>query len=325
MGTERYQRCALIYNPTSGRRQILREKKVEWARETLQQWIPRVDKMATESMGDAVRLTREAIAGGYDLIAACGGDGTLNEVVGGIGDSGVTLLPLPAGTANLLAKQASIPMEPDKAAALFPEAAPYEVPLGIVRCENPQPSERLFLLLCGVGVDASIIYSLNTKLKAYLGQGAYWLGSLDHLHRKFDPFRIRIDGETHECTFALLSKSRVYAGHLAITPDAHPFRDEFDVVLFHGQSPLRYVNYLAQIAARKLDQLPDVTFHRASRAELFPLDSDRVYVQVDGELAGRLPATVEVAAHGVKVLLPARYADEHARPVTADALSSAAV
>ncbi len=324
MGPDSYQHCALIYNPTSGRIQILREKKVEWAREILQQWIPRVDKIATESKGDALRLTRDAIAGGCDLIAACGGDGTLNEVVGGIGDSGVTLLPLPAGTANLLAKQAAIPMEPDKAAALFPETASYEVPLGIVRCENPQPSERLFLLLCGVGVDASIIYSLNTKLKAYLGQGAYWLGSLDHLHRKFEPFRICMDGETHECTFALLSKSRVYAGHLAITPDAHPFRDEFDVVLFHGQSPLRYVNYLAQIAARKLDQLPDVTFHRTRRAEFFPLDSDRVYVQVDGELAGRLPATVEVAAHGVKILLPTRYADEHAGPVTADALTTAA-
>ena len=74
--------------------------------------------MATESMGHAVRLTRDAIARGYDLIAACGGDGTLNEVIGGIGDSGVTLLPLPAGTANLLAEQAAIPREPDKAAAL---------------------------------------------------------------------------------------------------------------------------------------------------------------------------------------------------------------
>ncbi len=316
MVPDSYQHCALIYNPISGRRQILREKKVESAREILQQWIPRVDKMATESMGDAARLTRDAIAGGCDLIAACGG---------GIGDSGATLLPLPAGTANLLAEQAGIPMGPVKAAALFPEAASYEAPLGIVRCESPQPSQRLFLLLCGVGVDASIIYNLNTKLKAYLGQGAYWLGSLDHLHRKLEPFRIRIDGETHECTFALLSKSRVYGGHLAITPHAHPFRDEFDVVVFHGQSPLRYVNYLAGLTARKLDRLPDVTFHRTSRAELFPLDSDRVYVEVDGELAGRLPASVEIAAHGVKVLLPARYAEEHASPVTADALSSAAV
>lgn len=324
MGPDSYQHCALIYNPTSGRIQILREKKVEWAREILQQWIPRVDKIATESKGDALRLTRDAIARGCDLIAACGGDGTLNEVIGGIGDSGVTVLPLPAGTANLLAEQAGIPKEPDKAAALFPETAPYEVPLGLVRCENPEPSERLFLLLCGVGMDASIVYNLNTKLKAYLGQGAYWLGSLDRLHRKLEPFLIRVGGETHECTFALLSKSRVYGGHLAITPNAHPFRDEFDVVLFHGQSPLRYVSYLAQIAARKLDQLPDVTFHRTSRAEFFPLNSDRVYVEVDGEVAGRLPATVEMAARGVKVLLPTRYAEEFATPVLADALSSAA-
>ena len=324
MGPDSYQHCALIYNPTSGRIQILREKKVEWAREILQQWIPRVDKIATESKGDALRLTRDAIARGCDLIAACGGDGTLNEVIGGIGDSGVTVLPLPAGTANLLAEQVGIPKEPDKAAALFPETAPYEVPLGLVRCENPEPSERLFLLLCGVGMDASIVYNLNTKLKAYLGQGAYWLGSLDRLHRKLEPFLIRVGGETHECTFALLSKSRVYGGHLAITPNAHPFRDEFDVVLFHGQSPLRYVSYLAQIAARKLDQLPDVTFHRTSRAEFFPLHSDRVYVEVDGEVAGRLPATVEMAARGVKVLLPTRYAEEFATPVLADALSSAA-
>ena len=324
MGPDSYQHCALIYNPTSGRIQILREKKVEWAREILQQWIPRVDKIATESKGDALRLTRDAIARGCDLIAACGGDGTLNEVIGGIGDSGVTVLPLPAGTANLLAEQAGIPKEPDKAADLFPETAPYEMPLGLVRCENPEPSERLFLLLCGVGMDASIVYNLNTKLKAYLGQGAYWLGSLDHLHRKLEPFLIRVGGETHECTFALLSKSRVYGGHLAITPNAHPFRDEFDVVLFHGQSPLRYVSYLAQIAARKLDQLPDVTFHRTSRAEFFPLNSDRVYVEVDGEVAGRLPATVEMAARGVKVLLPTRYAEEFATPVLADALSSAA-
>ena len=324
MGPEAYQRCALIYNPTSGRLQILREKKVESARQTLLHWIPRVDKMATESMGHAVRLTRDAIARGYDLIAACGGDGTLNEVIGGIGDSGVTLLPLPAGTANLLAEQAAIPREPDKAALLFPEAASYEVPLGMVRCQNPEPSERLFLLLCGVGVDASIIYNLNTKLKPYLGQGAYWLGSLDHLHRKLEPFCIRVDGETHECTFALFSKSRVYGGHLAITPDAHPFREEFDVAIFHGQSPLRYVAYLAQLAAKKLDQLPDVTFHRTSRAELFPVDSDRVYVEVDGELAGRLPATVEMASHRVKLLLPTRYADELASPVTADAVTSAA-
>jgi len=323
LGPERYQHCALIYNPTSGRRQILREKRVEWAREILQQWIPRVEKVATESKGHAVRLTRDAIARGCDLIAACGGDGTLNEVVSGVGDSGVSLLPLPAGTANLLAQQAGIPTEPDKAAALFPEAAAYEVPLGIVRCENPEPSERLFLLLCGVGMDASIVYSLNTKLKAYLGQGAYWLGSLDQLHRKLEPFRICIDGETHECTFALLSKSSVYGGHLAITPDTHPFRDEFDVVVFHGQSPLRYVAYLAQIAAGKLDQLSDVTFHRTSRAEFFPLDSDRVYVEVDGELAGRLPATVEMASRGVKVLLPTRYADQYASPVIADAFSSA--
>ena len=302
-----FRHAVLIYNPASGRRRNVREKKVERAREVLSQWISRVDAAPTARRGHATQLAERAASNGADLLVACGGDGTINEVAAGMVGSKVPLLTLPAGTANVLAEEVDFPLSPEKTAALLPSLVPAEVPYGVVRYQNPEPGARHFLLMCGVGVDASIVYHLNTRLKTYIGQGAYWLGSLEQLQRKFEPFQIRLGDETYDSTFALISKSRRYGGRLVLAPNAHLLADEFQVVIFHGDSPLRYVGYLAQIATQTLDQFPDVSFHHTRRVELLS-QGERVYIEVDGEFAGRLPAVVEIAPQPITLMLPAEYA-----------------
>ncbi len=311
-----FRHAVFIYNPASGRRRNVREKKVNEAREILSQWIARVDLAPTAQRGHATQLAARALADGADLLVSCGGDGTINEVAGGMTGSDVPLLTLPAGTANVLAEEVEFPLSPEKAAALLPSLVAEKVPYGVVRYENPEPGARHFLLMCGVGVDASIVYHLNTRLKTYIGQGAYWLGSLEQLQRKFEPFRIRIDGETYDSTFALISKSRRYGGRLVIAPHAHLLADEFQVVIFHGDSPLRYVGYLAQIATQTLDQFPDVSFHHTNRVELLNHEGRRVYIEVDGEFAGRLPAVVEIAPEQMTLMLPAAYAASRPKPAS---------
>ena len=311
-----FRHAVLIYNPASGRRRNVREKKVKEAREVLSQWIPRVDLAPTSRRGHATELASQALADGADLLVSCGGDGTINEVAGGMTGSDVPLLTLPAGTANVLAEEVDLPLSPEKTAALLPSLVAEEVPCGVVRYENPEPGSRRFLLMCGVGVDASIVYHLNTQLKTYIGQGAYWLGSLEQLQRKFEPFQIRIGEETYDSTFTLISKSRRYGGRLVIAPHAHLLADEFHVVIFHGDSPLRYVGYLAQIATQTLDQFPDVSFHHTNRVELLNHEGRRVYIEVDGEFAGRLPAVVEIAAQPMTLMLPADYVASRPNPGT---------
>ncbi len=311
-----FRHAVLIYNPASGRRRNVREKKVSEAREILSQWIARVDLAPTAERGHATRLAARALADGADLLVSCGGDGTINEVAGGMTGSDVPLLTLPAGTANVLAEEVEFPLSPEKAAALLPSLVAEKVPYGVVRYENPEPGARHFLLMCGVGVDASIVYHLNTRLKTYIGQGAYWLGSLEQLQRKFEPFQIRIGDEIYDSTFALISKSRRYGGRLVIAPHAHLLADEFQVVIFHGDSPLRYVGYLAQIATQTLDQFPDVSFHHTHRVELLNHEGRRVYVEVDGEFAGRLPAVVEIAPEQMTLMLPAAYAASRPKPAS---------
>ena len=308
-----FQQAVLIYNPVSGRKRNLREKGILVARDALMGSVGSVRVEGTKARGDATRIAAEAVSAGCDLIVACGGDGTVNEVIGGMAGCGVPLLALPAGTANVLAEEVGFPADAAKTAALLPTLVPVKVPLGRVQYEQPQAGSRLFLLMCGVGVDASIVYHLNTKLKEYLGQGAYWLGSLEQLQRKFPPFEIRLNGETYESTFALISKSRRYGGRLILAPDAHVLSGEFQVVIFHGDSPLRYVGYLAQIATQTLHQFEDVSFHHTDRVELLSPTDEKVYIEADGEFVGRLPATVETLPAALTLLLPPEYVERRPR------------
>jgi YegS/Rv2252/BmrU family lipid kinase len=303
-----YRFATLIYNPTSGRRRGSRESRVLQARDELKRWVPRVDVQATSRAGDASRLAAEAIAGGADLIGACGGDGTINEVVSGMAGSAASLLALPSGTANVLADEVGLPMSPEKVAKLLPDLQPYRVPLGMVHFDQPKPSSRFFLLMCGIGVDASIVYNVDTRLKALIGQGAYLLGSLGRLQQPFDLFRVSINGQEKQCSFVVISKSRRYGGRLILTPDAHLLSEEFQVVLFEGDSPLRYIGYLARVATQSLHRFPDVHFWKTTRVEINPLSQPKIHIEVDGELAGRIPGYVEMAQESLTVLLPPAYA-----------------
>ena len=73
-----------------------------------------------------------AIAEGSQLIIACGGDGTLNEIVNGMPGSKVPIALLPAGTANILAKELRIPWNIPRAAALIPRGIPTRIALGAI-------------------------------------------------------------------------------------------------------------------------------------------------------------------------------------------------
>lgn len=286
------------------------------ARDAMKPTVGHVDLARTASRGHATRLAEQAIADGCDLVTVCGGDGTINEAIRGMAGSDVPLLTLPAGTANVLAQEVSFPVDPREVAATLPTLVPTKVPLGRVRQQGEdERGSRVFLLMCGVGVDANIVYNLDTKLKEYLGQGAYWLGTLEQLQkRRFQHFEVRIDGETYDNTFALISKSRRYAGKLVIAPEAHLLAEHFQVVLFHGETPLRYVGYLAQAATQTLDQFEDVTFHHADRVELLAPAGGDVHIEVDGEYAGRLPAVVETVPDALTLMLPPEYVERRPPP-----------
>jgi YegS/Rv2252/BmrU family lipid kinase len=261
----------------------------------------------TQGPGTAGAIARRSIADGAELILAAGGDGTINEIAEGVAFSDVPLGILPAGTANVLANEMGVGSSIERAAARLGECVPTRISMGRLQCVNGSERTRLFLLMAGIGLDARIVYNINLPLKARLGKLAYWIGGFSLVGRKLDEFEVLVEGRRVSCAFALISRVRNYGGDLEIAQSASLLDDQFEVVLFEGRSSFRFLTYLARVAVRRVAGVPGISLIRANTVCMPGTADRRVYIQVDGEYAGHLPASVEIVPDAITLLIPRPY------------------
>ena len=259
----------------------------------------------TSGPGAAGEMAREAIEAGTELILAAGGDGTLNEVLAGVANTSVPLGILPAGTANVLATEMGMGNNIERAAKMLPEYVEQRIAIGrLDGASNP----RYFLSMAGIGFDAHIVYNLSDGLKRRLGKAAYWVGGFSEVVRRYPEFLVEIDGVRHQASsFALVSRVRNYGGDFEIARNASLLDDRFEVVLFRGQTPLPYLKYLCGMIAGRLAGMRGVSFLAAQCVRVCDPEDRHVYIQVDGENAGRLPATVSLVPDALTLLVPPAY------------------
>jgi diacylglycerol kinase family enzyme len=260
----------------------------------------------TTGPGMAGTLARAQIAGGADLIAVAGGDGTVNEVIGGMVGSDVPLAVLPAGTANVLGTEMKLGRRLEQTARRLGEFRPARISLGRLICDHGV--DRHFLLMAGIGLDAHVVYHINVPLKARIGKLAYWVAGWSLLGKRLAEFDVEIEGRSRVCSFALATKVRNYGGDFEIARTVTLFDDCFEVVLFEGRNSLRYVKYFAGMVSNRLQGMSGVSVLHANRLILKPCSDSPVYVQVDGEFAGRLPAELRIVPDALTLLAPPEYA-----------------
>ena len=251
-------------------------------------------------------MAREHIAGGADLIVVAGGDGTINETAEGMIGSEVPLAILPAGTANVLATEMKLGGNLERVARRLSELRPRGFPW----VTSPAMAARVarhFLLMAGIGLDAHVVYQVNPALKARTGKFAYWVAGWSLLGKRLAEFDVEIAGERRRCSFALLSKVRNYGGDFEIARSVTLLDDQFEVVLFEGATATRYVKYFAGMALNRLAGMSGVTVVRADRVTISPVDDRRAYVQIDGELGGKLPAEIRIVPNALTLLAPQEY------------------
>ncbi len=267
-----------------------------------------VSLIETEGPGTAGGIASKRIEQGADLILALGGDGTLNELLPGVARTKVPLGVIPGGTANVLSRELGLGANALKAVRRLGECVPVRTPLGVLRSEGAA-EPRYFLLMAGVGFDAHVVYRLNLPLKAKTGQLAYWVSSFRECLRRLDELEVEANGERFPCSFALVSRVRNYAGYLHLARRASLMKPDFEAVLFEGDSVLRYyLKYLAASVTGRTANVKGMSFLRTNCVRFSGPDDRRVYVQVDGEYAGRLPASVELEPDALTLLVPPEYA-----------------
>src|SRR5258705_7453999 len=141
-------RVVCIYNPAS--RNAPSQSLINDLRRRFLDHKYFVEFQGTEGPFHGTELAREAAGSGVDLVIACGGDGTINEVVDGLMGSPIPLAILPSGTANVLARELRLPRDLRKIPALLPAWKAQRIALG--KCGG-----RHFVLMAGAGFDAAVI------------------------------------------------------------------------------------------------------------------------------------------------------------------------
>jgi YegS/Rv2252/BmrU family lipid kinase len=301
-----YKQVSLIYNPYAGGLRGVRMGRLDRAHVTLNKKLGPVKRYQTDGPNTAGAIAKRCIEEGSDLIIAAGGDGTINEVVEGMAGSPVPLGILPGGTANVLANEIGLTGGLERAAEKILNCEKRRVPIGRLAL-NGGSIGRNFLLMAGVGLDAHIVLHVDPVLKARFGKLAYWAAGMPEFLRKLEVFQVEVDGVKHLCSFALISKVRNYGGDFEIAQQVRVDHDEFEVVLFEGANPWRYVIYLTGVALKQAARLPGVRVMRARDVKMLPVNGDSVHLQVDGEYAGQLPARVSVVPDALTLLVPGGY------------------
>ncbi len=264
----------------------------------------------TQGPGTAGAIARRSIADGAELILAAGGDGTINEIAEGVAFSDVPLGILPAGTANVLAHEMGLGSSIEGAAARLDECVPTRISMGRLECVNGEERTRLFLLMAGIGLDAKIVYNISLPLKARFGKLAYWIGGFSLLGRQLDEFEVLVEGRRVNCAFALISKVRNYGGDMEIAQTISLLDDRFEVVLFESRSSFRFLTYLVRVAMRKLTGVQGIQVVRTAGVCMPGTAARHVYIQVDGEYAGHIPASVQIVPDALTLLIPPAYIEK---------------
>jgi diacylglycerol kinase (ATP) len=251
-------------------------------------------------------IARGHIDDGAELIVGAGGDGTINEIAEGMAHSATPLAVLPGGTANVLAVETRLGLKLEGAAGRLRAWRARRISMGHVTCDGGRVS-RHFLLMAGIGLDAHIVYRVNAALKARTGKFAYWIAGWTLVGRRLAEFEVDVDGVKRTCSFALVSKVQNYGGDFSIARSVTLMDDQFEVVLFEGRSTLRYLRYFLGLMLGRVSGMKGVTVTRARVVKASCPQDARVYVQVDGEFAGHLPAEMRIVPDALTMMLPGEY------------------
>lgn len=297
--------AVLIYNPTAGRRRGPRRQRLEIAREILRQAGVDATLQPTTGPGAATQLARQAVAERRELVIACGGDGTINEVVNGLAGSQVPLAVLPAGTANVLAKELDLPWTIPEAARVIPRCFLRRIALGAAFRPDAPHEVRYFLSLAGAGADGAVVNAVKWETKLRLGQLAYWLEGFRQLVvYRFPKFRVVADGREERGSAVVIGRTKHYGGPFRITTGASLWEDCFELAVTETRSRLRYLTYLPALMRGTLHRARGLHFWKATEVRCEPLGDDPVYAQMDGEPLGTLPLVFRIVPDALTLLVP---------------------
>jgi diacylglycerol kinase (ATP) len=285
----------LIINPRSGyggQRLLLGDLHA-----ALRQAGMEVVEYTTTGPRDAARYAK-TIAAPASAAIVWGGDGTVNEVADGLAGSSVPLLPRPAGTENLLAKELHVPGDPHAIARIVRAGRVADCDVGVV-------NGRHFLLIIGIGFDGEVVRRLAAVRTGHISHLSYfwplWRTFWEH---DFPRLRVVADGREvfNDYGLAFVGNISRYAVGLRICRDARHDDGLLDLVVFHCRQQTGLMWHAAWTLLRLHPLLGDVVYRQAQSISIS--SAPPAACQVDGDAGPSTPLEISLAPWRVRLIIP---------------------
>ncbi len=317
------RKATILFNPNSGRRGRKRDVELNHAIGIIQSAGVHTDLTVCRSSQEATDNARCAVAAGSDTVFACGGDGTIHDVIQGLADTPVALAILPFGTANALAHDLGLPLRPSLAAEAAVRGTARRIPLGRIEYLDfgGKTAVRYFTVAAGIGVDAHLFYKLTAELKNSSGMTAYYLKAWQlwatYNMRRFEVEYANGNGHRQQASLTELLAVRIrFFGNILreLVPGASLDRTDLRVVMCRTASRNAYLQYVAGALLGWRREIAGIDLVDCSEIICQPpqagdgQDHHRVYVEADGELLGRLPARMTVQPDALSLVVPGESA-----------------
>jgi len=267
--------------------------------------LPDVAVRLTARKGDAVRFARTALRKGCEMIVAAGGDGTLNEVVNGIGatKSDVRLGLIPLGTGNDFARTLGLPTDLDEAIAVL--AAGHTRAIDLVQVTSDRV--RYFVNVSAGGFSGLVNEKLTPAMKKTWGPLAYLRSAVAALPQ-LRAYRTKVSfNKKKPLTLSLynvvIANGRYVAGGRLIAPKASIDDGLLDIILIKERSAAELALLAAKVALGHHLSSDAIVFRRAAKVTVNSRPG--MWFNVDGELVGNDPATFEVLPRALQFVVAA--------------------
>jgi YegS/Rv2252/BmrU family lipid kinase len=290
----------IIANPESGNGKAI--KNAQTLGDHIKQEGMEVSIHQTLCRGDGERLAKIAVEKGASHIIACGGDGTVNEVINGIKSAATKynepiLALLPSGRCNNFWKELNAPSDPKHLSNLLSSGQSKKVDLGTI-------NGRYFATVAALGFDSAVAEFVDDKRgPTFLKGTASYLYALIATLPKFKFPMVSISGDIDsfrgEVLLVAIGNTASYGGNFIITPSAKPDDGLLDVCIVRKTSKFEILKVLPKVFSGKHVTHPSVSIENIKSVTV---DSKiPIWIWADGEKIMTVPATIRVESSAIDV------------------------
>ena len=275
----------------------------------------------TARAGDGRVIAEREARAGRKLLVACGGDGTVSEVASGIlaSGAGAELGLLPSGTGGDFRRTLRIPRRAADAAAALRTGRTVAIDAGRVEYRDGRGREesRFFVNVASCGMGGEVIRRVKESGSPWLpargggllgGRAAFAAAAVRAAFAYERPrVRVSLDGgpeRTLAVTSFCVANARYFGGGMKIAPGAKLTDGHFDAVAVGDLGTLTILANSYRLYLGTHLGMTEVRHALCSRVTARAGGSEKILLEVDGELVGTLPASFEILPRALRVRVP---------------------